>query len=103
MASSPGLRLFIDNIFSDLFSIPATGGWQNWQTQQGRVVSLNASIHTFRFEAASDGMNINWFSLTPTNEPADELPSSVNTVIDVDGVPIDSTKWFTSDKIAQWQ
>ena len=97
--SSPGLRLFIDNIFSDLFSIPATGGWQNWQTQQGRVVSLNASIHTFRFEAASDGMNINWFSLTPTNEPADELPSSVNTVIDVDGVPIDSTKWFHQTRL----
>ena len=97
--SSPGFRLFIDNEFSDLFSIPATGGWQSWQTQQGRVVTLNASIHTFRFEAASDGMNINWFSLTPTNEAADEAPSSVNTVIEVDGVAIDSSKWFHQTRL----
>ena len=97
--SSPGFRLFIDNEFSDLFSIPATGGWQSWQTQQGRVVTLNASIHTFRFEAASDGMNINWFSLTPTNEAADEAPSSVNTVIEVDGVAIDSNKWFHQTRL----
>jgi len=97
--SSPGFRVFIGNVFSDLFSIPATGGWQNWQTQQGRVVTLNASIHTFRFEAASAGMNFNWFSLTPTNEPADESPNSANVVIDVDGVAIDSTKWFHQTKL----
>jgi beta-glucanase (GH16 family) len=97
--SSPGFRVFVDNQYSDLFSITATGGWQSWQTQQGRVVTLNASIHTFRFEAASAGINLNWFSLTPTNEPADELPSITNADIEVDGVAIDSTKWFHQTKL----
>ena len=97
--SSPGFRVFVDNVYSDLFSIPATGDWQNWQTQQGRVVTLNASIHTIKFEAASAGMNLNWFSLTPTNEQADESLSITNADIEVDGVAIDSTKWFHQTKL----
>ena len=97
--SSPGFRVFVDNVYSDLFSVPSTGGWQNWQTQQGRVVTLNASIHTFRFEAASAGINLNWFSLTPTNEAADESLNIENVAIEVDGVPIDSTKWFHQTRL----
>ena len=92
--SSPGFRVFVDDIYSDLFSIPTTGGWQIWQTQQGRVVALNASVYTIRFEAASAGMNLNWFSLMPTNEAADEPLSFANADIEVDGVPVDSNKWF---------
>jgi beta-glucanase (GH16 family) len=97
--SSPGFRVFVGDGYSDIFSVPATGGWQSWQTQQGRVVALDASDYTIRFEAASAGMNINWFSLTPTNEPADELLSITNADIEVDGVAIDSTKWFHQTKL----
>jgi beta-glucanase (GH16 family) len=97
--STPGLRVFVDNVYSDLFPIPATGDWQNWQTVQGRVVSLNAGIHTVRFEAASAGMNLNWFSLTPTSEPADEALSISNADIEVDGVAVDSNKWFHQTKL----
>ena len=97
--STPGFRVYVDNVYSDIFSIPATGGWQSWQTQQGRVVALNANDYTIRFEAASAGMNINWFSLTPTNEPADEALSITNADIEVDGVAIDSTKWFHQTKL----
>lgn len=97
--SSPGFRVFVDDGYSDIFSVPATGGWQSWQTQQGRVVALDASDYTIRFEAASAGMNINWFSLTPTNEPADEFLSITNADIEVDGVAIDSTKWFHQTKL----
>lgn len=97
--SSPGFRVFVDNVYSDIFSVPATGGWQSWQTQQGRVVALNASDYTIRLEAASAGMNINWFSLTPTSEPADEALSILNADIEVDGVAVDSTKWFHQTKL----
>ena len=97
--SSPGFRVFVDDGYSDIFSVPATGGWQSWQTQQGRVVALNASDYSIRFEAASAGMNINWFSLTPTNKPADEALSITNADIEVDGVAIDSTKWFHQTKL----
>ena len=91
--SDPGFRVFIDNEYADLFSIPSTGGWQSWQTQQGRVVSLSAGAHVIRLDAASAGMNINWFSLTPTNSAADDAPQNGNN-IDVNGQPVDSTKWF---------
>ena len=43
--SSPGFGVFIDGVYSDIFDIPSTGGWQNWQTQQGRVVALNSGAH----------------------------------------------------------
>lgn len=91
--SDPGFRVFIDNEYSDLFSIPSTGGWQSWQTQQGRVVSLSAGAHVIRLDAASEGMNLNWFSLTQTNSAADDAPQNGNN-IDVNGQPVDSTKWF---------
>jgi len=97
--SSPGFRVFIDNEYSDLFAIPSTGGWQSWQSEQGRVVNLNAGAHTFRLEAASAGMNLNWFSLTPTNEPADESPNSGIGDINVNGVAVDSTKWFHQTRL----
>ncbi|MDG1694546.1 MAG: CotH kinase family protein [Porticoccaceae bacterium] len=91
--SSLGFRVFVDNQYADVFAIPSSGGWQNWQSQQGRVVALTSGTHIIRFDAASAGMNLNWFSLTQTNAVADEPPINGND-IDVDGVPIDSTKWF---------
>ena len=91
--SDPGFRVFIDNTYSDLFSVPSTGGFQSWQTLQGRVVSLNSGVHVIRFDAASEEMNLNWFSFTPTSSAADEAPQNGNN-IDVDGEPVDSTKWF---------
>jgi len=97
--SDPGFRVFANNEYIDLFSVPSTGDWQAWQTQQGRVVALTAGIYTIRFEAVSDGMNLNWFSLTPTNDPADESPKSGSGDIDVDGVAVDSSKWFHQTKL----
>ena len=92
--SNPGFRVLIDNVYSDLFSIPSTGGWQNWQTQQESVISLSAGLHTFKLEATSAGVNLNWFSLTPTNDPADEMPEDNTDNIVVDGIPVDSSRWF---------
>lgn len=96
--STPGFRVFIDNEYTDIFSIPSTGGWQNWQTQQGRVVTLSSGAHTLKFDAASAGMNINWFSLTPTNTTADQPPQNGNGG-DVDGLPVDSAKWFHQTRL----
>ena len=33
--------------------IPNTGGWQNWQTVTGRVITLESGTYTMRVEAAS--------------------------------------------------
>ena len=90
---SPGFRVFVDGEYSDIFDIPSTGGWQNWQTQQGRVIALNSGTHVIRFDAASAGMNLNWFSLASTNSAVDELPENGDD-IDVNGVPVDSASGF---------
>ena len=96
--SSPGFRVLIDGEYSDNFVISSTGGWQNWQTQQGRVVALNAGAHVIRLDAASAGMNLNWFSLTSTSSAVDEPPENGDD-IDVNGVPVDSTKWFHQTRL----
>ena len=91
--SSPGFRIFVDGQYSDIIAVPSSGGWQNWQTQQGRVVALNSGAHVIKFDAASDGINLNWFSLTSTNSAVDDPPENGDS-IDVDGQPVDATKWF---------
>ena len=91
--SSPGFRIFVDGQYSDIIAVPPTSGWQNWQTQQGRVVALNSGAHVVKFDAASDGINLNWFSLTSTNSAVDDPPENGDS-IDVDGQPVDATKWF---------
>ena len=54
-----------------------TGGWQNWQTVEGRVVTLEAGNLTLRGEAVSGGTNINWFSFNPTDDAASAPPEEV--------------------------
>jgi endoglucanase len=44
-------------------SIPATGGWQNWQTIS-HTVNLDAGSQFFGIKATSGGWNLNWFSIT---------------------------------------
>jgi hypothetical protein len=44
-------------------SIPATGGWQDWQTIS-HTVNLDAGSQFFGIKATSGGWNLNWFSIT---------------------------------------
>ncbi|HNS20721.1 MAG TPA: carbohydrate-binding protein [Sedimentisphaerales bacterium] len=44
------------------FSVPATGGWQDWRTLE-TTVSLPAGDLTLRLRVASGGWNINWLEL----------------------------------------
>lgn len=44
-------------------SVPATGGWQNWQTVS-QTVNINAGTYTFGLYAATGGWNINWIKIT---------------------------------------
>ncbi len=44
------------------FSVPATGGWQDWRTIE-TTVSLPAGDLTLRLRVASGGWNINWLEL----------------------------------------
>ena len=72
--SSPGFELYVDDVIVDAQGVDATGGWQSWITIQGRVIALDAGDHSIKWNAASNGININWFTLTPTDADADDAP-----------------------------
>ena len=45
------------------FSIPATGGWQNWTTVS-RTVTINAGTYTLGVFAQTSGWNFNWIEVS---------------------------------------
>ena len=74
--SEPGLDLKLDGTWVDSSVIPNTGGWQNWQTVTGRVISLTAGDYQMRVETSSGGFNLNWLSFTPTDAAVDDPPAA---------------------------
>ena len=90
--SSAGYDVRVDGQLVDVFSVPVTNGWQNWQTVEGRVISLDAGAQTLQLEANAAGTNINWFSLTQTNSAVDTPPADIDE--SSNWQPIDSSKWF---------
>jgi beta-glucanase (GH16 family) len=47
-------------------AVPATGGWQTWQTITHNV-NLSAGQQEVAITAAAGGFNINWFSIAPNS------------------------------------
>jgi hypothetical protein len=47
-------------------NIPATGGWQSWQTVS-QTVTINAGTYNFGIFAQTGGWNINWWRMTRLN------------------------------------
>jgi beta-glucanase (GH16 family) len=90
--SVPGFNVSVGGQLVDTFSVPATNAWQSWQTVVGRVVSLDAGAQTLKLTSNDSGMNINWVSLTKTNDAADIPPVDPNDTSNWQ--PIDSSKWF---------
>jgi beta-glucanase (GH16 family) len=90
--SVPGFNVSVGGQLVDTFSVPATNAWQSWQTVVGRVVSLAAGAQTLKLTSNDSGMNINWVTLTKTNDAADIPPVDPNDISNWQ--PIDSSKWF---------
>jgi len=49
------------------FSIPITGGWQNWVTTSHQV-ELSQGIYTLKMTVLQPGFNINWFNFNYSEE-----------------------------------
>ncbi|MGH1366698.1 MAG: cellulase family glycosylhydrolase [Calditrichia bacterium] len=66
MASDPGggkLRILVDGQFQPQeLSIPATGGWQNWQTFEMNNLELQAGTREITLFVTSGGFNFNQMS-----------------------------------------
>ena len=90
--SVAGFNVSIGGDLVDTFSAPATNGWQSWQTVTGRVISLDAGAQTLQLDANASGVNINWLTLTKTDDVADSPPIDIND--NSNWQPVDSTKWF---------
>ena len=69
-------------------AIPATGGWQTWQTVT-KVVTLNAGSYTLGVYANTGGWNFNWIEITPANTNTWKLVWSD----EFNGSTIDASKW----------
>jgi hypothetical protein len=52
------------NQIYDRISVPATGGWQNWQTIS-HVVNLSAGVQAIGIGVPRGGFNIEWIKITP--------------------------------------
>lgn len=57
-------------------AIPATGGWQVWQTVTA-TVNLPAGSQTLRIHAAAGGFNLNWAELNATAASGMAIPGIV--------------------------
>jgi len=76
-ASSPGslgkCKILLDNQeITDIISIPATGGWHNWQTFIADTVKISAGLHKLKFFIVHGGFNINFIRLKITDSVLNE-------------------------------
>ena len=73
MAAGGSFRIERDGQdLTGLIGVPATGGWQTWDTVLGSI-SLDQGVQTIRFvHTDPDGeFNLNWLRLSPQSCPAD--------------------------------
>ena len=62
-------------------TVPATGGWQNWQTIS-ETVNLNAGQQDIALASLSGAWNINWFELVAAIEYSDDDNDGVSNNFD---------------------
>lgn len=85
--SSPGqggtFTVSVDGVrVPGTFQVPATGGWQAWQTVGGPRVALSAGVHQLRFDMQASGVeggaigNINSFTAVSRSSDVSVAPAS---------------------------
>jgi hypothetical protein len=86
LASPGGSQLQIRNSAGAVLAtvtIPATGGWQNWQTVTTNV-TLPAGTQTLRLYASSNSWNINWWEIGTTGGTTPPPPTTTSTRIEAE-------------------
>lgn len=51
-------------------AVPATGGWQRWQTIESGPFQLKEGVQQIRLHAKTGGFNLNWFEIIEADEEA---------------------------------
>ncbi|NHN24772.1 carbohydrate-binding protein [Flavobacterium jejuense] len=70
------LNVYIDDQYNQTISIPATNGWQNWQTIT-EDIDLPAGSHTIKIQVTTPGFNINWFNFVASNSSGLVIPGKI--------------------------
>ncbi|WP_020210125.1 carbohydrate-binding protein [Gilvimarinus chinensis] len=69
VATDTGATISLDlnggSILLGELALPATGGWQSWQTVETQV-ALDAGTYSLGVYAATGGWNLNWIEIIPT-------------------------------------
>jgi Glycosyl hydrolase family 3 C-terminal domain/Carbohydrate binding module (family 6)/F5/8 type C domain/Fibronectin type III-like domain/Glycosyl hydrolase family 3 N terminal domain len=86
-AAGGQLRVRLNGTVLGTVSVPATGGWQNWQTVTLPNVPIQGDIgsQALRLEVLNNGFNINWVELDRvqicgTNDLALNQPASASSI-----------------------
>jgi hypothetical protein len=58
-------------------TIPATGGWQNWQTVAANI-TLPAGLQTLRLYASSNSWNLNWWEIGASGTTTTSTDTTTN-------------------------
>ncbi|RYZ95888.1 MAG: carbohydrate-binding protein, partial [Moraxellaceae bacterium] len=64
---SLGFELLVDGVKIDALAVPATGGWQVWQTISSPQFTVSAGTHTLRFRAIGGQWNVNYIDIKAVN------------------------------------
>lgn len=63
LTGSAGFEVLVDGKVVDTQKVPATGGWQSYETRRSAVIRLKEGEHTLTFRSVGNQWNINWFEL----------------------------------------
>ncbi|MDD7885079.1 carbohydrate-binding protein [Flavivirga sp. 57AJ16] len=77
--SGAQITAYEDGILLKATSLPATGGWQTWQSVTDQI-TLSAGVHTLRIENTGSAWNINWLDVAnmPNQAPTVSVTSPTN-------------------------
>lgn len=80
----------------------ATGGWQNWKTQQ-TTVNLKKGKNILRVYAITDGFNFNWLEIRETENSITREESSIPVRVEVYPNPTTDKLHVVVPMVGNWQ
>ena len=95
---SEGFTMSFNGTLVDTVTVPATGGWQSWQTVSS-AVQLSAGAQTMRFEALGGAQNVNWFEYDKVEDSVCGTDITYGPNLVSNGTFDDATGWTV---VSQW-
>jgi len=62
--TTAGAEILVNGVSRATLSMPATNGWQNWQSTSSSAFAMSAGFNTLRVRFVTAGQNLNWLKVT---------------------------------------